>query len=174
MKEKMITGCLILWKLTVWHRYILTDLPRSLQAYFSLSFWLNISYTWLSLLPTILIASRLWGGERLGYLLGVPWLQTGSPKRIYHTESKRQLQLRCPTNRIPLSLNNKLEGRTFKHWSTIFKGLIQHMTDHQQKVHYKAQDFWHSLKPKGSQKVRITPPRGKAMKSNTTKAQLNT
>lgn len=24
------------------------------------------------------------------------------------------------------------------------------MTDHQQKVHdYKAQDFWHSLKPKG-------------------------
>lgn len=81
------------------------------------------------------------GRGKARILIRSSWLQTGSPKCIYHTESKRQLQLQCPTNRIPLSLNNKLEGRTFKHWSTIFKGLIQHMTDHQQKVHYKAQDF---------------------------------
>lgn len=49
------------------------------------------------------------------------------------------------------------------------------MTDYQQKIHdYKAQDFWHSLKPKGSKKATVTPPMGKAMKLNTTKAQLNT
>lgn len=49
------------------------------------------------------------------------------------------------------------------------------MTELQQKVHdYKAQDFWRSVKPKGSQKATATPPMGKATKFNTTKAQLNT
>lgn len=78
-----------------------------------------------------------------------------------------------PQTWFPLSFkNDKVEGRTFKLWITIFKGFIlHHMIDHQQKVHdYKAQVFWHSLKTKGSQKVTVSPPMGKVMKLNIKKA----